>query len=322
MAVYTKIEKKDLQNLLKNYNLGNLEKYEEIQEGVENSNFKVFTSKNIYILTIFEKRVNREELPFFIKLMNHLVKNGFQCPESIANNKDEFISFLKEKPCTIVTFIEGNWIRNIKNTHCQQLGRNLAKMHSITSSFSLNRENNIGYKNWKKLFENFNSQKKELYKDIYDIISDELIFLTANWPTNLPQGIIHADLFQDNVFFKDDQFTGIIDFYFACKDFYAYELAVCLNAWCFEKDQSFNTTKASLILNEYQNKRPLSDEEMKSFPILSRGAALRFLLTRLNDLIFHSSEALVNPKDPNEYLKILHFHQQIKSINEYGLIKK
>ena len=195
-------------------------------------------------------------------------------------------------------------------------------MHQITKNFKLKRENDLSVKSWRKLFNSIKDKCANIHEDLPKLIEENLNDVEKNWPKELPKGIIHADLFQDNVFFKDDQFTGIIDFYFACKDFYAYELAVCLNAWCFEKDQSFNTTKASLILNEYQNKRPLSDEEMKSFPILSRGAALRFLLTRLNDLIFHSSEALVNPKDPNEYLKILHFHQQIKSINEYGLIKK
>ena len=318
MAVYTKIKKDELELFLKNYNIGNLIKYEEIAEGVENSNFKIFTSQDTYILTIFEKRVSSNDLPFFIELMNYLDIKKYKCPKPIADINGNYISYLKKKPCTIVSFIKGKWIKNIKNIHCQQLGNNLAKLHTLTKDFKLKRENSMGYHVWGNLFNNFKSEKSMQYKEIYKIISDELAFLSSNWPKNLPSGIIHADLFQDNVFFEDDIFTGIIDFYFACNDFYAYELAVVLNAWCFEKDQSFNTTKARLILNEYQKEKSLISEEKESFPILARGAALRFLLTRLNDLIFHSPKHFVQPKNPHEYLEILYFHQAIGSIGEYG----
>ena len=320
MAVYTKIKKDELENFLKNYNIGNLIKYEEIAEGVENSNFKIFTSQDTYILTIFEKRVSSNDLPFFIELMNYLENKKYKCPKPIADTKGNYISYLKKKPCTIVSFIKGKWIKNIKNIHCQQLGNNLAKLHTLTKDLKLKRENSMGYHAWNSLFNNFRTEKNMQYKEIYKIISDELAFLSSNWPKNLPSGIIHADLFQDNVFFEDDIFTGVIDFYFACNDFYAYELAVVLNAWCFENDQSFNTTKARLILNEYQKEKALIYEEKESFPVLARGAALRFLLTRLNDLIFHSPKHFVQPKDPREYLEILHFHQAIGSINEYGFV--
>ena len=320
MAVYTNIEKDELEHFLKNYNIGNLIKYEEIAEGVENSNFKIFTSKNTYILTIFEKRVSSNDLPFFIELMNYLDSKKYKCPKPIADTNGNYISYLKKKPCTIVSFIKGKWIRNIKNIHCQQLGNNLAKLHTLTKSFKLKRENSMGYHTWDNLFNNFRAEKNMQYKEIYKIILDELAFLSNKWPKNLPSGIIHADLFQDNVFFEDDTFTGVIDFYFACNDYYAYELAVVLNAWCFEKDQSFNTTKARLILNEYQKEKALIYEEKEFFPVLARGAALRFLLTRLNDLIFHSPKHFVQPKDPHEYLEILHFHQAIESISEYGFV--
>ena len=318
MAVYTKIKKDELEDFLKNYDIGNLIEYEEIAEGVENSNFKIITSQDTIILTIFEKRVSSNDLPFFIELMNYLDTKEYKCPKPIADIKGNYISYLKQKPCTIVSFIRGKWVKNIKNIHCQQLGKNLAKLHALTKDFKLKRENSMGYHTWDSLFKNFRSEKNIQYKEIYKIISDELTFLSNNWPKNLPSGIIHADLFQDNVFFEDNSFTGIIDFYFACYDFYAYELAVTLNAWCFEKDQSFNTTKARLILAEYQKEKALSIEEKESFPILSRGAALRFLLTRLNDLIFHSPKHFVQPKDPHEYLEKLYFHQAIGSINEYG----
>ena len=318
MAVYTKIAKNEMEGFLQNYSLGNFVDFKEIAEGVENTNFKIFTSRGTFILTIFEKRVSSTDLPFFIALMNYLNSKEYKCPKPIASNQDKYILNLKDKPCMIVSFIEGSWVKNIRNTHCQQLGYNLAKLHALTKDFSLSRKNSMGYNSWNQLFDNFKSEKIDQYDEIYRIISDELKFLSDNWPKSLPTGIIHADLFQDNVFFENDKFTGLIDFYFACNDYYAYELAVCLNAWCFEKDQSFNTTKARLILDEYQKEKPLINEEKEFFPILSRGAALRFLLTRLNDLIFHSSEHFVQPKNPNEYLKILHFHQGIRSINEYG----
>ena len=318
MAVYTKVTKNNLNNFLMNYDIGILKNFEEIAEGVENTNYKITTSKNIFILTIFEKRVSIKDLPFFMELMNYLNNKKYKCPKPIANLERKYISKINNKFCSIVSFIEGNWIKKIENTHCKQLGYNLAKLHVLTKDFKLKRNNSMGYKSWNNIFNNFNSKKINEYNDIYKVIYDELEFLNKNWPKKLPSGIIHADLFQDNVFFKNNKFTGVIDFYFACNDYYAYELAVCLNAWCFENDQSFNTTKARLILNEYQKEKPLNKEEKEYFPILSRGAAVRFLLTRLNDLIFHSTKNFVKPKDPNEYLKILHFHKCIKSINEYG----
>ena len=319
MAVYTELTKSDISEFLNSYKIGDLITFEGIIEGVENSNFKLNTSKNNFILTIFEKRVDSKDLPFFIKLMNHLYKKNIKCPCPIIGIDGNYIKEIKDKPSVIVSYVQGKWIKSIKNIHCEQLGQNLAKMHLASNDFKLSRYNSMGMNEWSSLFSNFNSERKSQYNEIYDIIKKELIFLKKEWPKDLPSGVIHADLFQDNVFFENDIFSGIIDFYFACNDFYAYELAVCLNAWCFERDQSFNITKARLILNNYQKERPLIKEEKEYFPILSRGAALRFLLTRLNDLIFHPKDAKVNPKNPVEYLKILQFHQKIKSISEYGL---
>ena len=319
MAVYTKITKNELVDLLKGYDLGNLINYYEIPEGVENSNFKIVTTLNTFILTIFEKRISSDELPFFVKLMNHLSLKQYQCPKPIADTKGKYILSIKNKPCIIVTFINGKWVRRIQNTHCKQLGNFLSLLHLATQDFKLTRKNSMGKENWANLFNKFKSKKKNEYGYIYENIEKELTILQKEWPKDLPAGVIHADLFQDNVFFENEKFSGVIDFYFACNDYYAYELAVCLNAWCFERDQSFNTTKARKILNSYQKKRTLNKDEKLFFPILSRGAALRFLLTRLNDLIFHADNTFVTPKDPLEFVNILSFHQKIKSINEYGL---
>ncbi len=319
MAVYTNISQKELEELLKQYNLGNLINFEGISEGVENTNFKITTTANNFILTIFEKRVAVEELPFFVELMNHLSKKEYKCPIPISDIKGEHIIKIKNKLGIIVSFVNGNWVKKIENIHCKQLGNYLALLHLATKDFKLKRKNSMGNNNWGKIFNKFRSKKKDIYGYIFDEINKELSVLQKEWPRNLPSGVIHADLFQDNVFFENDKFSGIIDFYFACNDYYAYELAICLNAWCFESDQSFNTTKARLILNNYQNYRPLSNDEKNSFHILARGAALRFLLTRLNDIIFHPPDAIVRPKDPTEYLKILNFHRHIKSTKDYGL---
>ena len=319
MAVYTDIDKEELDNLLSNYDLGELIDYKGIVEGVENSNFKIITTSNTFILTIFEKRVSKEDLPFFIKLMEHLNNKNLKCPKPIKDKQNNYIRSIKGKSCVIVSFIPGNWVKKITNLHCEQLGLQLAHLHIATKDFDLTRPNTVGINNWKNIFEAFKNEKKDEYASIYKVIEEELEFLNKEWPKNLSSGVIHADLFQDNVFFKNDVFSGFIDFYFSCVDFYAYELAVCLNAWCFENDSSFNTTKARMILNTYEKKNPLTANEKKFFPILSRGAALRFLLTRLNDIIFTPENAMVSPKDPNEYLKILNFHRGIKSINEYGL---
>ena len=319
MAVYTKILKKNLEELISSYNIGNLTSFKGIEEGVENSNYRIKTSKGKYILTIFEKRVIKSELPFFIGLMNHLSKKRFKCPKPIKDRHGNYIRELKNKPCLIVSFIEGGWVKNINNNHCQQLGHYLAKLHIATKDFNLNRENNMGKNNWRRLYNNFKDKNKTKFNNIYKIIEKEIDTLNKRWPKQLSSGVIHADLFQDNFFFINDKFSGVIDFYFACNDFYVFELAICLNAWCFERDQSFNITKARSILKSYQKINPLNEEEKKYFPILSRGAALRFLLTRLNDLIYHNQKTLVKPKDPMEYLKILNFHQSITSINEYGI---
>lgn len=309
MAVYTRIDKNLLVLFLKNYDLGSLISFTAIQEGVENTNYKIITTSGSYILTIFEKRVEEKDLPFFIELKKHLVKKKFLCPQPISNKKNIFINILKNKPCLITSFLKGKKINFIKANHCIQLGKQLAIMHNNTSDFKPSRKNSLSQKKWRKLFNNFQHKKNTNYNNLFNYINTELDFLDNQWPIKLPSGVIHADIFQDNVFFNNDVFSGIIDFYFACNDYFSYELAICINAWCFNKENEFQINNFTAFINSYQKIRKLTLSEKIALPILLRGAAMRFLLTRLNDIIFHSSEAYVEPKDPMEYFHILQFHQ-------------
>ncbi len=316
MAVYTKINKQLLESFLENYELGKLLNFEGIQEGIENSNYKLIMSTGFYILTIFEKRVNENDLPFFIELTKYLNENNFLCPKPISNKKGSFINIIKNKSSVINTFLKGKKATSVTENHCQQLGKQLGIMHAKALDLKISRQNNLSQQYWRNLFENFRNNKTTNYKKIFNDINTEINFLEENWPKNLPSGIIHGDVFQDNVFFNNNIFSGIIDFYFACNDYYAYEIAICINAWCFNLLNELDTNKATAILNGYQKYRKLSEKEQGAFPILLRGAAIRFLLTRLYDLIYHSEEAFVEPKDPMEYFNILKFHQNNNSLSK------
>ena len=318
MAVYTKINHNLLISFLENYKIGSLIAFEGIQEGVENSNYKLITSSGSYILTIFEKRVEKKDLPFFVELKNHLVRKNFMCPKPINSKVGSYINQIKNKPCLINSFLKGKKISFVNTNHCHQLGKQLALMHIDTYDFKLSRKNSLNQKNWRKLLEKFKYNKNTKYKKLFNEISLELKFLEKNWPRNLDKGVIHADVFQDNVFFKNGIFSGIIDFYFACNDYYAYELAICINAWCFNNKQVIDLNRSLALLNSYQSHRKLSKKEKLALPILLRGAAMRFLLTRLNDRIYHQKEAYVKPKDPMEYFHILKFHQNNNDLNKIG----
>ena len=316
MAVYTLIDEDLLNSFLKNYKIGDLINFEGIEEGIENSNYRITTTKGKYILTIFEKRVKEKDLPFFVELKKHFVQKNFKCPEPISNQKGDYIDKIKNKPCIICTFLEGKKIENVTVSHCDQLGTQLALMHIHAYDFKHYRQNTLGCQHWRKLFESFKDNASQKYQKIFYDINKEISFLKKNWVKDMPTGVIHADVFQDNVFFINGIFSGIIDFYFACNDYYAYELAICLNAWCFERNKILNIEKSSTLINSYQKHRKLSKSEKLSLPILLRGAAMRILLTRLHDEIYHPVGAFVQPKDPTEYIKILKFHQ-----NNNDLIK-
>jgi len=319
MAVYTEVPDDELAAFIASYGLGTLVSYKGIAEGVENTNYLIHTSKGPYFLTLYEKRTVPADLPFFLGLMEHLAKAGLNCPTPVHDLAGNVLRSLAGRPAAIVTFLEGVWIRRPQVRHCLAVGEALAKLHLAGRGFNLTRANALGPAGWPPLYRNFQDRAAEISAELPKLIERELSQLEALWPSGLEQGIIHADLFPDNVFFLADRLSGLIDFYFACNDALAYDVAITLNAWCFESDHSFNVTKAQALLKGYQSIRPLAPAERDALPILSRGAALRFLLTRAYDWLHTSSDALVSRKDPMEYVRRLKFHCSVRSAVEYGL---
>jgi homoserine kinase type II len=320
MAVYTDVAADELAGFLDAYDLGELLSYKGIAEGVENSNFLLHTNAGTFILTLYEKRVARDDLPFFLNLMTHLASRGVSCPQPLLNKRGEALGTLAGRPAAIINFLEGVWPRKPNVTHCAGVGQALAKMHLAGRDFGLARANALSVAGWRPLFDAAASRADELQHGLRAFLTAELDYLEdGRWPQHLPQGVIHADLFPDNVFFLGDRLSGLIDFTFACNDMLAYDVAICLNAWCFESDHSFNVTKARAFLNAYGRERKLSDAEQDALPLLARGAAMRFLLTRLVDFLNVPPGALVRPKDPLEYVRKLRFQQGINSIRDYGV---
>ena len=319
MAVYTEVSDEELQAFLRHYDLGEVTSFKGIAEGVENSNYLLRTTKGSYIMTLYEKRVRPEDLPYFLGLMDHLAGRGIRCPTPLRGRDGDALRLLCGRPAVIVSFLDGLWPRRILPEHCRKLGQAMAEMHLAGADFALNRENNLSVTGWRPLFEACAPSADQVQEGLADQLSEELTHLEKAWPEDLPGGVIHADLFPDNVFFLANELSGLIDFYFACNDFFAYDLAVCLNAWCFEPDRAFNITKARLMLQAYRRVRPISDQELEALPLLARGSALRFLLTRLYDLLNHPTGALVDPKDPLEYWHKLRFHQAVRGPGAYGL---
>ena len=317
MAVYTKLEHQEVRQFLEQYNINNFKDYKGITEGVENTNYLIKTSEQDYILTIYEKRVDENDLPFFIKLLSYLSENKFPCPKPIANKNNEKINRIKNKNAALVTFLNGQSKNKITSEECFEIGKITAQLHEITKKFDINRKNNLSIENWESIFEKTIKQKINLDESIIKKAKNYLNFLKDKWPKNLPQGIIHADLFPDNIFFTNNKVSGIIDFYFACNDFFAYEIAICINSLCFDNNSTFNMTKAKNLIDGYTSIRTLSEDEKKYLPILSMGAAMRFFLTRLYDFYHTDNKADVKIKDPFEYLKKIEFHSTIKNFNEY-----
>jgi homoserine kinase type II len=319
VAVYTDITEDELAKFLSDYDAGNLMSYKGIAEGVENSNFLLHTDKAPYILTLYEKRVDPNDLPFFLGLMQHLAARGLSCPLPVARRDGGLLGELAGRPAALISFLEGMWLRKPDARHCRQVGIALAEMHLAGEGFSITRKNALSVSGWRPLWDKSETRADEVEAGLKAEIRAELDFLESHWPFGLPDGVINADLFPDNVFFLGDKLSGLIDFYFACNDFFAYDLSVCLNAWCFEKDWSYNITKGMALIEGYQSVRPLSQAEIDALPILSRGSALRFFLTRLYDWIMTPPGAMVTKKDPKEYLRKLRFHQLVKNAAEYGL---
>jgi len=319
MAVYTEVSDSQLAAFMEQYDLGDPLALMPIAEGVENSNYRLATTTGPYILTIYEKRVDRADLPFFLGLMEHLSAGGIPCPLPIQGRNGEALREVNGKAAAIITFLEGGWPRKISPNHCRGLGAAMAQMHLAGTDFTLSRPNSLSMRGWRDVFQSVEGRADEVAPGLAAEIANELDVIEANWPNDLPAGVIHADLFPDNVFFRGEALSGIIDFYFACNDFFAYDLAICLNAWCFEPDLSFNVTKAKLMLSSYRKVRPFSEIEVANLPLLARGAALRFLLTRLHDWLHQVEGALVKPKNPTEYLQKLRFHREVTGPAAYGL---
>jgi homoserine kinase type II len=320
MAVYTDISETELQAFMANYALGGVLSYRGIAEGVENSNFMLHMSEGPFILTLYEKRVDAADLPFFLGLMEHLAGRGVHCPLPVHQKDGAVIGKVGGRPAAVITFLEGMWPRRPNRKHCRAVGEALAGMHVAGRDFGLRRPNALSVGSWRPLWDKCLASPGGFAGELKDEVEGELATLEAKWPDGLPDGVIHADLFPDNVFFLGDELSGLIDFYFACNDLLAYDLAVCLNAWCFEKDHSFNLTKGTALLSGYQSVRELEKIELEALPMLARGAALRFMLTRLYDWMNTPEGSLVVKKDPLEYMNRLRFHRSIASASEYGVI--
>ena len=319
LAVYTAITDDDVAAHLRNYNIGTLQSLKGIAEGVQNSNFLLSTTKGRYILTLYEQMVAEADLPFYVGLMEHLSDHGINCPQPMKMKNGSALSNLCGRPAAIVSFLNGVSVSNPIADHCYQLGRMLAEMHLAASNFPMQLENALSQDKWQAFYQRSQARVHEILSELPDIMHQELEYLSANWPKNLPSGVVHADLFPDNVFFLDGQLSGLIDFYFAANDLFAYDVAICINAWCFDKDNRFSAAKSTALLRGYQSIRTLSRDEVEAMPVLCRGAAIRFLVTRIYDWLNVPPGAVVVPHDPLVILDYLKFHQQVKSPNEYGL---
>lgn len=319
MAVYTDVSDEDLEAFVALYDIGDTLALKGIAEGVENSNFLLHTTAGYFILTLYEKRVDPADLPFFLELMRHLAARGISCPQPVAARSGAMLGELAGRPAAIISFLDGMWVRRPKRVHCAALGEALARFHLAGADFSGRRRNTLSVDSWRPLLSASLDQADTVVEGLGAELTAELDHLESRWPTGLPSGVIHADLFPDNVFFIGERLSGLIDFYFACTDAFAYDVAICLNAWCFEPDLSFNVTKARALLNGYRQVRDFTAAEFDALPLLARGSALRFLLTRLHDWLRVPPGALVTPKDPREYLRKLRFHQGVSTASDYGL---
>ena len=317
MAVYTDVSFEELETLLEGFDIGQPLSFKGIAEGIENSNFYLQTDRGAFILTLYEKRVVAADLPFFLGLMEHLAQRGLNCPLPVKGRDGQALIRLNNRNGAIVTFLTGIALRRPDANHCAAAAQMLARMHKAQEGFTLARANALGPAGWRTLAQAIDGADT-VEDGLTELIRSSLEELTAAWPTGLPQGVIHADYFPDNVLFVQDKVGGVIDFYFACNDFFIYDLAIMLNSWCFEINGSYNITKGQAVIQAYRAERSLSEEEIAALPVLMRGSALRFLLTRTYDWLNPDPNALVRPKDPREYSKKLRFHNKVRHAREYG----
>ncbi len=311
MAVFTKLNSSEIEGFVSFYNIGKLEEFSEIVEGIENTNYKIVCNGTPYILTIFEKRVEEKDLPFFIDLKIYLNQNNFKCPKPIKDKRGIIINSIKNKKALIISFLEGKKINIPSIKECFEVGKMVGNLHNLTINFAQKRENSLNIEEWKKIFKKCESKRINKFNDIFDDLKSEIVFLENSLPKNLPSGIIHADLFKDNIFFEKEEITGVIDFYFSCHEFFLYDISIVINDWCFEKNgETFKDNFFKSILEGYKTVRELSNDEMSSFNVLLRAASVRILITRLHDYLFHPIDAIVVKKDPFQYYNILKWHQK------------
>ena len=319
MAVYTKISSKDINIINSKFNVNEIKSFQGIKKGIENTNYLLKTKKEKFILTIFEKRVSYKEIPFFMKLMDDLNQSKISCPKPLKDKNGNYLIKLKNKTACVVTFLKGKDKQTLNINDCYQVGKVISQMHSITKKLNLSRKNSMGVKNLNPLLKSikFKSKKKS---NLEKFLTQNLSNIKKNWPSKLPNGIIHGDLFIDNIFFNKDKLSGVIDFYFAANDFFMYEIAICINALCFDKKNhkfKINKQKVKNLIKGYESVRKITIKEKKSLNILCRGAAIRYLLTRLYDYSNTPKTALIQIKDPNEYYQKLITHNNLSSYRDY-----
>ena len=313
MAVYTEVSSTQLAAYLEAFDLGKVLSLKGITGGVENTNYALHTQTGSYILTLYEKRVAEEDLPFFVGLMDHLAQAGFPCPLPIRNRAGDALGHLAQRPAAMVSFLEGMEISDPAPRHGSAVGATMARMHLLAEDFQIKRTNALAPHGWPELANASADEADSVEAGLRKLIADEMIWTAKHWPKDIPTGVIHADMFKDNVFFLDDQLSGVIDFYFACNDFLAYDIAVAINAWCFNADLKFQPDMCAAILQGYQTVRPLETTEKQALPVLARGAALRFLLTRLNDWLNVPEGAVVVPHDPKAFSARLRCFQEAET---------
>ena len=320
MAVYTRVNSKDISYIEKNYNIGKIKSFTGIKKGIENTNYLLKTENKKFILTLFEKRVQEKDLPFFMNLMEKLNKHKINCPEPQRNKKGGFLIKIKSKTASIVSFVEGKDKLKLNPKNCYEIGKNIAKLHIASKKIKLYRKNSLSLKDWPKLLSKIGNKSKIISPNLNGLMKNSFLEIKNKWPKNLPYGIIHADLFIDNIFFKKNKFHGYIDFYFACNDFLMYEIAICINALCFDKKNNkfiFNKKKSSNLIKGYSKIRRFSEKEKKSLNVLCRGAALRYLLTRTYDYLNTPKSAIIKIKNPREYIQKLKVHNQFNNFKNY-----
>ena len=320
MAVYTKIDKKEITFLTKKFNLNKIIKFQGIKNGIENTNYLLKTKNKKYILTIFEKRVHKKDLPFFMKLMNNLNKNNINCPNPLKDINGKYLTLIKNKSACIVTFLEGKDKKKLNNKNCYDIGKNIARLHKVSHKIKLFRKNSMSMNDLNKLLISIKFNSKSIMPNLKSILKINLEEIKKEWPKNLPKGIIHGDLFIDNIFFEKNRFVGFIDFYFSCNDYSMYDIAICVNALCFDRRNNkflLNNKKVKNLINGYQVIKKISEKEKSALNILCRGAALRYLLTRIYDYFNTPRTALIKIKDPKEYFQKLIIHNNLSSYKDY-----